>query len=112
MSLAGRARGLSIAGACGLTLACAAPEPDRRACAAEAEQLLRGVVLYAMPAAGQPPLAELQDGHFVYRCERRGAWLAVMFPAAGEAVDCSLRGVDDVCRIGWVWGDVATAVLG
>jgi hypothetical protein len=81
-------------------------------CAAEAEQLLRPVAVHAEPAPRSALLLELGRGRFVYRCERRGDWLAIMFPAAGEAVDCALRPPEHACPIGWVEGDVTTAIFG
>jgi hypothetical protein len=94
----------------------AAGEPPtgaaRISCAAEAEQLLQPVAVRVEPAPWSALLLELDRGRFVYRCERRGDWLAIMFPAAGEAVDCSRRPPRRSCPIGWVQGDVATAIFG
>ena len=110
-----------VAGSIALAPACApegaAPDaaivrPDASACAAEAERLARAVTVYATPAPGSAPLAELDEGRFVYRCERRGDWLAIMFPGAGEAVDCSVRPAARACPIGWVRGDVEASVMG
>jgi hypothetical protein len=84
----------------------------RISCASEAEQLLQPVAVHAEPAPRSALLLELDRGRFVYRCERRGEWLAIMFPAADEAVDCSQRPAGRPCPIGWVQGDVATATFG
>lgn len=89
-----------------------AVRPAEIACASEAEQLLQPVALHAAPAAGSALLLQLEGGRFVYRCERRGDWLAIMFPAAGDAVDCSVHPAERACPIGWVQGDVATAIFG
>ena len=90
----------------------AAVAADAGACAGEAEQLAQPVAIYAEPRPGLARLAELADGRFVYRCERRGEWLAVMFPAPGEAVDCSVRSAREACAIGWIQGDLETMVMG
>jgi hypothetical protein len=82
------------------------------ACASEAEQLLEPVPVHAAPAVGSALLLKLDRGRFVYRCERRGEWLAIMFPAAGEAVDCAGRSAARACAIGWVRGDVPTRTFG
>jgi hypothetical protein len=91
----------------------AAAEPAARAgCAIEAERLLQPAAIRATPLATAVLLAELEAGRFVYRCERRGNWLAVMYPAAGEPVDCSRRGDDRACAIGWTLGEIATEIYG
>jgi hypothetical protein len=82
------------------------------ACASEAEQLLQPVAVHAAPTAGSALLLDLAKGRFVYRCEARDDWLAIMFPAAGEAVDCAQRPAERSCTVGWVRGEVATAILG
>ena len=78
----------------------------------EAEQLLQPVAVHAEASPRSALLLELERGRFVYRCERRGEWLAIMFPEAGEAIDCSLRAPERACAIGWVEGDLATAIFG
>jgi hypothetical protein len=100
---------------CAPTAPGAAPPATRAAaiaCASEAEQLLEPVAVHTAPAAGSALLLELDPGRFVYRCERRGDWLAIRFPAAGEAVDCAVRPAARACAIGWVQGDIATATFG
>ena len=82
------------------------------ACAAEAEQLREPVVAHASPSSDAAPLAELEAGRFVYRCERSGDWLAIMFPAREEAIDCTRRPAGEACSIGWVRGNVQTAIFG
>jgi len=125
--LSARAAGLLLAwGALAAPPGCAPPAPDgppapgarppaareALACASEAEQLLEPVAVHAAPTEGAAVLLELAPGRFVYRCERRGAWLAIMFPAPGEALDCSQRPPTRACPTGWVQGDVATAIFG
>ena len=121
MRLSARATGLLLAwGALAAPPGCAPPAPGARppaahealACASEAEQLLEPVAVHAAPTEGAAVLLELAPGRFVYRCERRGAWLAIMFPAPGEVLDCSQRPPTRACPTGWVQGDVATAIFG
>jgi len=90
----------------------AAPAPAGLVCAAEAEQLLEPVTVHAAPAPRSAPLLELARGHFVYRCERQGDWLAIMFPPPGEPVDCAQRPPTRACPTGWVQGDLTTAIFG
>jgi hypothetical protein len=112
---------LAVPAGCGLVLACVAPAPAPRpadlaaaprACASEAELLAQPVEIYALPRRGLRPMAELSDGDFIYRCERRGEWLAIMFPDPGEAVDCSVRSAGNACAVGWIHGDPETMVMG
>jgi hypothetical protein len=62
--------------------------------------------------AGDAPRRSGGRGRFVYRCERQGDWLAIMFPGLGETVDCSQRPPTRGCPTGWVQGDVTTAIFG
>lgn len=127
MRLPARPAGLLLAwGALAALPGCAPPAPDgptapgaqppaareALACASEAEQLLEPVTVHAAPAEGATLLLELARGRFVYRCERRGTWLAIMFPAPGEALDCSHRPPTRACPTGWVQGDLRTAIFG
>ena len=90
----------------------AATRPDKVACASEAEQLLEPVAVHVAPATDSALLVELGRGSFVYRCERRGEWLAIMFPETGQAVDCTVRTPELACPIGWVEGEVTTTIYG
>jgi hypothetical protein len=90
-----------------------AQPPDRGTCAAEAEMLAEPVTVHAAPEASSPQMTRLDKGHFVYRCERRGEWLALMFPRTrGEKTDCSLRRRDPQCSMGWVRGNLVTELFG
>ncbi|HSA79294.1 MAG TPA: hypothetical protein VLE23_00645 [Geminicoccaceae bacterium] len=109
------------AGVAGLLAGCTPPSPERPApgvqraelgCKSEAEQLLQPVLVFGEPAAEAALLGELEAGRFVYRCDRRGAWTAIMYPAPGEAVDCASRPAGRRCQVGWVHGDVPTAIFG
>lgn len=86
--------------------------PDRATCDREARQLMEPVAIYAAPSSGVAPVATLDQGRFVYRCEQRGEWLGVMFPATGENVDCSQREPSRECSLGWVRRDVKMQILG
>jgi hypothetical protein len=56
-------------------------------------------------------MMRLQIGHFVYRCEGSDGWLGVMFPAVGEAVDCSARSTERACPTGWVRDKMKTLIF-
>jgi hypothetical protein len=45
--------------------------------------------------------AVLMPGTSVYRCERRGTFIGVMFPEEGGRVDCSTRPRERRCPAGW-----------
>jgi hypothetical protein len=81
-------------------------------CDQEARELMEPVAVYAAPRSGVAPVAHLDQGRFVYRCEQRGEWLGVMFPAADEHVDCSQREPKRECSLGWVRRDVTMQILG
>jgi hypothetical protein len=102
---------LLIAMAVGLATGCgrhsapsaalAAP-PDKESCDTEARQLAVSVRVYTAPDGSASPILALAAGHFVYRCEERGNWLGVMYPAVGEKVDCAERGPEHACALGWI----------
>ncbi|HEX6995704.1 MAG TPA: hypothetical protein VF339_16350 [Gammaproteobacteria bacterium] len=87
-------------------------ERSDSACSAEAEQLLEPVMVFDAPAEDARPVTELAAGRFVYRCERTDAWTRIIYPAEGEAVDCSYRPPDRRCETGWVRGTLETAFFG
>jgi hypothetical protein len=89
-----------------------AVQPAELGCKSEAEQLLQPVLVFAGPASDAALLGELKAGWFIYRCDRRGAWMAIMYPAPGEPIDCSLRPARQACLIGWVHGDAPTMIFG
>lgn len=80
----------------------AATPPVRATCDTEARQLRELAAVYPAPKSGLAPVAKLDEGRFVYRCEQRGEWLGVMFPAAGEKVDCTERQPERACSLGWI----------
>lgn len=90
----------------------AAAAPDFARCDKEAQRLAERVVVHAAPDDRAAAVATLDAGRFVYRCEERGEWLAVVFPAAGERVDCSQRAANAACRSGWVRRKVRLDVIG
>lgn len=121
MTSPGAAARCALAAVASILAGCTPPAPERLrpvvepaelGCATEAEQLLQPVLVYAEPASDAALLVELEAGRLVYRCDRRGAWLAVMYPAAGEAIDCSTRPPERACRVGWMHGEVPTAIFG
>ena len=81
-------------------------------CTPEAERLLSTVTVFPQPTRETPELTVLEPGRFIYRCRREGAWLAIMFPAAGEAVDCASRAPARACAVGWVRESVRTEIIG
>lgn len=81
-------------------------------CTPEAERLLATVTVFPQPTSEMPELTVLKPGRFIYRCRREGAWLAIMFPAAGEAVDCTGRAPARACAIGWVRDGIRTEIIG
>ena len=77
--------------------------PSRTTCATEAQQLSEAVAVYPAPESGLTPIAKLDAGRFVYRCEQRGEWLGIMFPATAEKVDCAERQPPEgACSLGWI----------
>lgn len=88
------------------------PVIDRSACEAEASRLAAPVEVRSAPATHAPTVASLSTGHFVYRCGRTKGWVAVMFPAVGEAVDCRQRGPAQLCATGWVKGEPRLELFG
>ncbi len=86
--------------------------PIRASCDKEAQQLGEMVAVYSAPQSSLAPVAKLDQGRFVYRCEQRGEWLGVMFPAAGEKVDCSERQPERACSLGWIRSNVQMQIFG
>ncbi len=76
--------------------------PVKAACDTEARQLMETTAVYPAPKSGLAPVANLEQGRYVYRCEQRGEWLGVMFPAEGEKVDCAERRPERACALGWI----------
>lgn len=76
--------------------------PVRATCDTEARQLMEATAVYPAPKSGLAPVATLEQGSYVYRCEERGEWLGVMFPAQGEKVDCAERPPERACSLGWI----------
>lgn len=90
----------------------AAALPVRAACDTEARQLMEATAVYAAPKSGLVAVAKLEQGRYVYRCEERGEWLGVMFPAEGEKVDCAERRPERACSLGWIRQHTKMRVLG
>jgi hypothetical protein len=86
--------------------------PDRSTCEHEALQVMETAAVYAAPRSGVGAVSTLGQGQFVYRCEQRGEWLGVMFPAANAKVDCSRRPPEAACALGWVPRHVKLQILG
>lgn len=86
--------------------------PDRTSCDTEARLLVQAAEVYTAPEGNWPPKTRLARGHFVYRCEQRGEWLGVMYPADGEHVDCFQRSAGKECSLGWIRKSVQMEVLG
>jgi hypothetical protein len=105
-----------IVGCAGTTAAPAPAElaalPDRASCEVEASLLAEAADVHAAPGAESALVARLAAGRFVYRCERRGEWLGVMFPQQGERIDCSRRPAGKACSLGWVRKQVRMEILG
>lgn len=111
MSRGRRPRTWLIAVLCAFSGSCVgtehAPEgtavpPVRAACDTEARRLMEATAVYSAPKSGLAPVAKLDQGRYVYRCEQRGEWLGVMFPAEGEKVDCAERRPERACSLGWI----------
>ncbi|HET7717028.1 MAG TPA: hypothetical protein VFK86_15505 [Bauldia sp.] len=81
-------------------------------CATEAELLVSRTEVRAAPQPGAAVVTVLEPGTSVYRCEKRGAFLGVMFPEAGGAADCSLRPPGRECPAGWTGDDLETEITG
>ena len=96
----------------GMSEPSAAAEVGDVSCAAEAEKLLLPVAVHVRPASDAALLETLERGRFVYRCDQRGAWLAVMYPEPDEPVDCSMRSEAPFCTVGWVNSELRTENFG
>lgn len=103
------------------TIACAGTErlatvavvaPARATCDTEARQLSEAADVYPAPKPSLAPVVKLDQGRFVYRCEQRGEWLGVMFPAVGEKVDCAERQPERACSIGWIRRETKMEIFG
>ena len=81
-------------------------------CATEAEVLLTRIEVRVAPARDAVVAATLDPGTSVYRCERRGAFLGVMFPEEGARADCSLRDPGRGCPTGWTDAAFETEITG
>ncbi|MDD5322944.1 MAG: hypothetical protein PHD43_20505 [Methylococcales bacterium] len=68
--------------------------------------------VYPAPKPSLAPVVKLDQGRFVYRCEQRGEWLGVMFPAVGEKVDCAERQPERACSIGWIRRETKMEIFG
>lgn len=81
----------------------------RSSCAKEAELLVSTIILYKEQNISNSRAIKLETGRFIYRCEKRNDWIAIMYPKAGEKVDCTFRKDEHQCPIGWVKGEVTTS---
>jgi hypothetical protein len=75
--------------------------PRRSTCDHEARLLSNSARVYSAPG-NRRVITTLRKGAAVYRCERRGAWLGIMYVLPGEKADCSLRHKSRPCRLGWI----------
>ena len=80
----------------------------RSTCALEAEQLLKSVTCYEQPIESKLDSIILESGRFIYRCEKRAGWTAVMYTKTSEKVDCKYREGKQMCPIGWVKDELTT----
>lgn len=90
----------------------AATSPDRATCDREAGVLTEEVIVYSAPRSGLKPVAELAKGRPIYRCERRGEWIGVMYPEVNEKADCSERRSGSECPVGWIRHGTGIELLG
>lgn len=81
----------------------------RSFCAQEAELLINPVNSYEKPIESKLGVTILQSGRFIYRCEKRIGWMAVMYPRIGEKVDCKYRDDKYQCPIGWIKDELTTS---
>jgi len=86
--------------------------PVRATCDMEAQQLKEKADVFPAPKSGLVPISKLDQGRFVYRCEQRGKWLGVMFPALGEKVDCAERRIGHSCLFGWIRSETKMEIFG
>jgi len=83
-------------------------EQVRSSCNAEAEQLVEQVVAFQQPAESALGMTVLKPGRFIYRCEKQGIWIAIMYPEVNDKVNCHYREGDELCTIAWVKKDLNT----
>ncbi len=74
--------------------------------------MTESAALYSTQDGGEAPVQTLGAGRFVYRCEERGDWLGVMYPAVGEKVDCAERKPERACSLGWIRKDTHMDIMG
>lgn len=86
--------------------------PARTSCDTEAQQLNELAAVYPAPNPGLAPVIKLDKGRFVYRCEQRGEWLGIMFPGAGEKVNCAERQPERACSLGWIRRETKMEIFG
>ena len=77
-------------------------EIKRSSCAQEAVQLINTVRCFAQQIENTSNFIVLEAGRFVYLCREDNAWVGVMYPRTGEAVDCNFRSANQQCPTGWV----------
>jgi hypothetical protein len=121
----GGAAGLIVA--CVFALGCQPPLPqaetssvmvpaeipvDRQTCEEDAVSLTMPVEVRAGPVADSETLLHLRAGAFLYLCEKRGGYRAVMFPGPDERVDCWQRSTTLSCRAGWVREPISIEIYG
>lgn len=81
---------------------------DRRTCEEDAVRLVTPVEVKAGPDAEAGLFLHLEAGTFVYLCETRGGYRAVLFPYPSESVDCAAH----PCQAGWVQEPIAIELYG
>jgi hypothetical protein len=91
----------------------AGPEPsevrvDPRTCEEDAVRLTMPADVRTGPDAEADAFLHLNTGAFLYLCETRGGYRAVLFPYPGESVDCAAH----PCQAGWVREPIAIELYG
>lgn len=76
--------------------------PNRASCEKEAHQLDEAIDVYGKTEGDLEPITKLEKGRFVYKCEKWGKWLGIMFPGVSDKIDCSERPIGSLCRLGWI----------